>query len=306
MKSVKGTVSDIQRFSVHDGPGIRTLVFLKGCNLRCRWCSNPETQKYETELFFQPSKCIGDMACVDKCPHAAIEIQIKDRKREVYFDRKLCRNCGKCAEVCCSKARIMKGYQSSADEVFQVILKDKEFYANSGGGVTIGGGEPLIQADFVAAIFKRCKENGINTGIETAGYIPWEQIKKVILYTDFYLYDLKHMDPKKHLAYIGKDNYLIIKNLQKLVHMKKNIIIRTPVIPGFNNTVSELNSIANHIRLLGLKEWNLLPYNDLGRGKYKLLGREYPMKNDKSLQKEDLEELTRQLDTEGILVKIGG
>ena len=306
MKNIKGTISGVQRYSLHDGPGIRTLIFLKGCDLRCRWCSNPETQKYEPELFFQPLKCIGDLACLDVCTHGGLKTNMGEGGKVVHYDRELCQKCGKCTEVCCSKALTMKGYQSSVEEIFQVILEDKEFYNNSDGGVTIGGGEPLIQADFVTAIFKRCKEKGINTAVESAGYVAWKQIKKVIPYTDLFLYDLKHMNPEKHLDNIGKDNYLIIKNLEKLVHIKKNIIIRTPVVPGFNNTVSELNSIANHIKLLGLKEWNLLPYNDLGSSKYRSLGCEYPMKGKKNILKENLEELIKELDNEDILIKIGG
>jgi pyruvate formate lyase activating enzyme len=204
--SEKGIVFDIQRFSIHDGLGIRTLVFLKGCNLRCQWCSNPESQRFKPDLFFQPEKCIGCQACIKVCPQKAIII----KRGQIFFRRELCKNCGKCAEVCYAEARVIKGKEMSTDEVIKEVIKDKAFYSKTQGGITLGGGEPLQQSNFALSILKKCKEKRLSTAIETSGYVPWENIEKVILYTDFFLYDIKHMDPKVHKQYIGVDNQLIL------------------------------------------------------------------------------------------------
>jgi pyruvate formate lyase activating enzyme len=199
---IEGIVFDIQGFSIHDGPGIRTLVFLKGCHLRCPWCSNPESQRFEPELFFHPERCIGCHKCLQVCPQGAIRIL----DGNLSFNRSLCQNCGKCSRVCYAEARVMKGRQMTADQVVEEVLKDDLFYLNSGGGVTLGGGEPLAQADFAAEILMKCKKKGLHTTIETAGYVPWPQIEKVLPYTDLFVYDVKHMDPGKHSNIIGVDN----------------------------------------------------------------------------------------------------
>lgn len=299
--SEKGIVFDIQRFSIHNGLGIRTLVFLKGCNLRCQWCSNPESQRFKPDLFFQPEKCIGCQACIKVCPQKAIIV----KKNQIFFRRELCKNCGKCAEVCYAEARVIKGKEMSTDEVIKEAIKDKAFYSKTQGGITLGGGEPLQQSNFALSILKKCKEKGLSTAIETSGYVPWENIEKVILYTDFFLYDIKHMDPKVHKQYIGVDNQLILLNLEKLAK-KAMIIIRTPVVPGFNDTETDINDIAQHVAKLGINELNLLPYQNYGRYKYNLLGRDYPFKNDKILDKEDVNKLRTVVIKQGLKVKIGG
>jgi len=299
--SEKGIVFDIQRFSIHDGLGIRTLVFLKGCNLRCQWCSNPESQRFKPDLFFQPEKCIGCQACIKVCSQKAIIFE----KNQIFFRRELCKNCGKCAEVCYAEARVIKGKEISTDEVIKEVIKDNAFYSKTQGGITLGGGEPLQQSNFALSILKKCKEKGLNTAIETSGYVPWENIEKVIPYTDFFLYDIKHMDPKVHKQYIGVDNQLILLNLKKLAK-KAMIIIRTPLIPGFNDTETDINDIAQYVAKLGIKEFNLLPYQNYGRYKYNLLGRHYSFKNDKILDKEDVNKLRTVAIKQGLKVKIGG
>jgi len=298
----KGIIFDIQRFSINDGPGIRTLVFLKGCNLRCQWCSNPEGQRFKPDLFFQPEKCIGCQACIKVCPQKAIII----KKSQIFFLRELCKNCGKCAEVCYAEARVMKGKEMRVDEVIKEIIKDNAFYTRSQGGVTLGGGEPLLQADFVESIFKRCKERGLNTAIETAGHVPWGNIEKAIPYTDLFLYDIKHMDPKVHKKYTGVDNQLILLNLKKLAKKTASIIVRTPVIPGFNNTEIEISDIAKYVAKLGIKELDFLPYHNYGKNKYNLLGRDYLFKNDKILNKKEVEKFKVVVLEQGLKVKIGG
>lgn len=293
--SEKGMVFDIQRFSIHDGPGIRTLVFLKGCNLRCQWCSNPESQRFKLDLFYQPEKCIGCQACIEVCPQKAIVI----KKRQIFFYRELCTNCGKCAEVCYAEARIIKGKKMSVDEVLKEIIKDNNFYTRSQGGVTLGGGEPLLQADFAASILKACKRKGLQTAIETAGHVPWENIEKVIAYTDLFLYDVKHMDPKIHKQYTGVDNKLILSNLEKLVKKGVMIIVRTPVIPGFNNTKADIYNIAQHVAKLAIKKLDLLLYHSYGKNKYNLLGWDCPF-NNKMLDEKEFYKFKALVDKQGL------
>jgi len=298
----KGIVFGIQRFSINDGLGIRTLVFLKGCNLRCQWCSNPEGQRFKPDLFFQPEKCIGCRACIKVCPQRAIGI----KKSQIFFRRELCKNSGKCAEVCYAEARVMKGKEMVVDEVIKEIIKDNAFYTRSQGGVTLGGGEPLLQADFAASILKRCKERGLNTAIETAGYVPWENIEKVIKYTDLFLYDVKHMDPNVHKQYTKADNKLILLNLEKLVKKEVMIIVRTPVIPDFNDTEAEISDIAQYVAKLGIEELDLLPYHNYGKNKYNLLGRDYPFKNDRILDEKEIDKFKTVVVKQGLKVEIGG
>jgi len=298
----KGIIFDIQRFSINDGPGIRTLVFLKGCNLRCQWCSNPEGQRFKPDLFFQPEKCIGCQACIKVCPQKAIII----KRGQIFFRRELCKNCGKCAEVCYAEARVMKGKEMSVEEIIKEIIKDSTFYIRTQGGITLGGGEPLLQVDFVASILKKCKERGLNTAIETAGHVPWRNIEKIITHTDLFLYDIKHMDPKIHKQYTEVDNKLILLNLEKLVKKDAMIIVRTPLIPDFNDTEADISDIAKYVAKLGIKELDLLPYHNYGKNKYNLLGRDYLFKNDKVLDKKKVEKLKTLVLKQGLKVKIGG
>jgi pyruvate formate lyase activating enzyme len=300
--SEEGVVFDIQRFSIHDGPGIRTLVFLKGCNLRCPWCSNPESQRFEPELFFHPERCIGCKNCLNACPHGSITLE----DGQLSFNRYLCQNCGKCSYVCYAEARLIRGRQMSAELVLEEVLKDGPFYRNSGGGVTVGGGEPLAQADFAAAILKKCKEKGLHTAVETAGYVPWPKIEKVLPYTDLFLYDVKHMDPKKHREHVGTDNRLISANLKRLVERKNKVVVCVPLIPGFNDTASEIDAIAHFAASQGIKKINLLPYHRFGEGKYLLLGRTYQFQGRKKLSEEEIEGLRKVAAARGLRVKVGG
>jgi pyruvate formate lyase activating enzyme len=299
---IEGIVFDIQGFSIHDGPGIRTLVFLKGCHLRCPWCSNPESQRFEPELFFHPERCIGCHKCLQICPQGAIRIL----DGNLSFNRSLCQNCGKCSRVCYAEARVMKGRQMTADQVVEEVLKDDLFYLNSGGGVTLGGGEPLAQADFAAEILMKCKKKGLHTTIETAGYVPWPQIEKVLPYTDLFVYDVKHMDPGKHSNIIGVDNQLILANLERLLGANKQVVACTPLIPGFNDTVRQIRAIARHVGRLGIGEIHLLPYHRFGAGKYHLLGSPYPFQGKEELSEKKGEALKESATLEGLCVKFGG
>ena len=251
-----GRIFDVQRFSVHDGPGIRTTVFMKGCPLRCRWCHNPEGLSHLTELRFFEEKCIGCSRCGDKN-------KLSD------------------AEKCPAEALTVCGRDVEAEEVISEIKKDLLFYGSS-GGVTFSGGECLLQPDFVCEVLSEVKKMGLHTATDTSGYVPWESIRKTLDVCDLYLYDVKCIDPENHLKYTGVDNRLILENLQRLSSMGKEIWIRVPVIPDFNDSAQEMEAIASHVAALdGIKQVTLMPYHTLGASKYPSLGLEYPYDTEK-------------------------
>ena len=252
-----GRIFDIQRFSIYDGPGIRTNVFLKGCNLRCKWCHNPESQRSDNDLLFYKDKCVDCGACsavCDKCFTSA------------------CIGCGRCAEVCRHGAREISGRTVSADEVVGIVLRDRRFYKTSGGGVTLSGGEPLLQPDFAAEILEKSKAAGLHTAVETAGNVPWSAFEKVLPYLNLVLFDIKCFDENLHKELTGVSNRLILENAKKLMARGGAIRFRTPVVPGYND--GEIPAIAEFV---GEAEYELLAYHETGRGKYDALGREYPM-----------------------------
>jgi pyruvate formate lyase activating enzyme len=268
---VSGIIFDIQRFSVHDGPGIRTLVFFKGCPLACLWCSNPESQRFDPELLFDPAKCVACGGCVEACPHGTVRLDGEC----LQYDRERCIVCGRCVEVCYAEARTVAGRQVTADEVVGEILKDAPFFANSGGGVTLGGGEPLAQPDFARQVLALSRRHGVHTAIETCGHVPWGLLESILPWTDLFLYDLKHVDAETHRAQTGGDIALILSNLERLVSAGAPAIVRVPVIPGFNDTAEDIRAIARHVARLGIAELHLLPYHRLGQNKYLLAGRRY-------------------------------
>lgn len=257
-----GTIFDIQRFSVHDGPGIRTTVFMKGCPLRCRWCHNPEGLLMLPQLQFFEEKCIGCGLCGE---------------RNKLSD----------ADNCPSEALKLCGRTVTEEEILNEVLKDRIFYADN-GGVTFSGGECLLQADFVAAVLKPAKDAGLHTAIDTCGYVEWESIEKTIDVCDLYLYDVKCVDPAKHKEYTGVDNSLIIDNLKRLSLVGKEIWVRIPVIPNFNNDEREMTEMSKLLSSIpSLKQVTLMPYHTLGASKYKTLGLLYPY--DTSLKISDSE-----------------
>ena len=253
-----GTVFDIQRFSIHDGPGIRTTVFLKGCTLRCVWCHNPESQLSQPQLAFYTHKCISCGRCENIC------------KKAFTSD---CTACGKCAESCPAGAREILGREESAENILSIVVRDKAYYKTSGGGVTLSGGEPLLQADFATEILRLCKENDISTAIETAGNVPWENFLKVLPYCDLFLYDIKAIDEEKHKLLTGASNKLILENAEKLRALGKNILFRTPVVPGYND--DQLEKISAFCG----KNLELLSYHEIGKGKYESLRYPYTVKS---------------------------
>jgi pyruvate formate lyase activating enzyme len=275
LEDVEGIVFNIQRFSLQDGPGIRTTVFLKGCPLRCLWCSNPESQNFKPEIMHRDTLCTKCGLCVNVCPEEAISVDDKG----VSIDRKKCTNCGDCISVCTPGVLKILGETMSAGEVFREIRKDEDFYWTSGGGVTASGGEPLVQPDFVAALFKLCRDNGIDTCIETSGCASTEALEKVLPYTSLVLYDIKLGKPESHRKWTGRSNEEVLHNLRIAVASGTPVIMRVPLIPGINDSDEELNEIA-HIAMDSLKEpkkVDLLPYHRFGVGKYQQLDREYEL-----------------------------
>lgn len=300
---MKGQIFNIMKYAVHDGPGIRTTVFLKGCPLNCWWCHNPESQELNPQLTFFPNRCIGCMDCVSACKENAISIV--DGK--VVTDLSKCKNNGDCTLVCFAEAREMAGKSMSVDEVVKEILKDKIFYDESGGGVTFSGGEPLMQSKFLLEVLKKVKDLGIHTTLDTCGFATKEVLEEVSQYIDLFLFDLKHMDNDKHEKYTGVTNNLILENLTLLDNMGKDIVIRVPVIPGFNDKKEELEDLKAFISSLqNIKEVNLLPYHSIGQEKYNRIGKEYKMKDVKEPSDEDMGFALKLMDGCGVKVKIGG
>ena len=255
---LKATIFDIERNSYVDGPGIRTTVFFKGCNLRCAWCHNPEGQSPKPQMMFYKNKCTGCGKCKEKCPNALEK----------------CELCGKCTIYCPHDAREICGKEYTVDEVMREILKDKVFYENSGGGVTFSGGECMLQIDFLEEILKVCKENGIHTAVDTAGHVPYEYFERILPYTNLFLYDVKCYDSEKHRQYTGVGNELILENLERLLTTGKSVWVRIPIIPTVNDTVEEIQRIKAYISSCGKPEKiELLPYHAMGEHKFEALGK---------------------------------
>lgn len=251
---------DIQRASMVDGPGLRTTVFFKGCNLRCAWCHNPESQSGRRELMIHRNRCSGCGTCARVCPHGLAA----------------CDLCGKCADYCPHGARELVGREMSAEEICGIIEKDRAYYENSGGGATFSGGECLLQADALVPLLRLCREGGIHTAVDTAGAVPWETFEKVDPWTDLYLYDLKCADERLHLQYTGVSNRLPLENLRRLAAKDPDrITVRIPVIPEVNGNDAEMRAMAEILRGAGIRSVELLPYHKMGNHKYEALQRPY-------------------------------
>ena len=302
-KEITGNISNIQRFSLHDGPGIRTLIFMQGCPLKCKWCCNPEGQKYYPQLWFVPIKCAyGDKCnapCMSICPSGAIALTA-DKK--IKMDWSLCDNCGKCTEVCLYGARTILGREMTLEEVLAEIEQDRSFYKRSGGGVTIGGGEPLAQFEFVCELIKQCKERFLHTAMETCGHVPWEHIEEISEHLDLMYYDIKHLDPEIHKELTGLSNDLILDNARKVLSggVKCEAIIRTEVIPGFNDSEDHIRAVARFVADSGGKKMELLPYHALGSSKYSQLGMEYELAKIKPPTEEQIKKLREIVKSAGI------
>jgi pyruvate formate lyase activating enzyme len=265
-----GQIFDIQRFSIHDGPGIRTTVFLKGCPLRCLWCGNPESIPREPSLSYLPDKCLACGDCADVCPEDAISFTPSGK---AIVDRQRCTACGKCAPQCDPAALEMVGRSATAQEVLEVVLRDKPYYETSGGGMTLSGGEPLMQPEFAGALLREAKAAGLHTCVETSGYAVWGSIRKLVSLVDLWLYDIKESDNARHEKFVGKPREMIVENLRRLHAEGAKIILRCPMIPQYNARREHLDGIASlACGLPGIKGVQLLPYYDLWRAKLERFG----------------------------------
>ncbi len=291
ISGLKGQVFNIQRYSTHDGPGIRTVVFLKGCPLRCFWCQNPESQKMEPVLLYKRDRCTACGRCIPVCPTKANSMVDGVLK----FDRSLCIACGACVPVCLPEARVLQGATMTVAQVMTQVNRDSNMFDNSGGGLTISGGDCEMQPEFTVALLRSAHYFGYNTCVEITGAFPWKIVKMIADHSDFILFDLKHMDDAKHIAGTKVSNKLVLENAKKLVEEGKKMYFRTPLIPGFNDSVEDVRAIASFVKHeLGLdptKSLELLAYNTLGEEKYARMDFEGEHPSFKRQSNEHLQEL---------------
>ncbi len=307
---MKGIVTHIQRYSIHDGPGIRTVVFFKGCPLSCLWCCNPETQSFKPELEFIKNICQQCGQCVKICPEKAVnpDLFCQEQKK---IDRQKCTVCGKCSLVCPSGALKIVGEVMEAEAILPLIKKDGAFYRRSGGGITLSGGEPLSQPDFAVHLLRACHDLNISTAIETCGLAAQNVFEQILPYTDLYLFDIKNLEPLMHQRLTGATNELIISNLRWLRKKTAQVILRLPLIPRLNMDKENLQSISRLVNDLEIEEVNLMPFHQMGKDKYSHLGRDYQLAEQIELrldekEKKNLVKFQDFLRSEKVNVVIGG
>ncbi len=301
----RGCIYNIQHFSIHDGPGIRTLVFFKGCRLRCPWCANPESQDFAPEIGRRSDRCVRCGACRRACPRGAIS------ERAFFVNPGLCDGCGKCVDACPQDALVVFGKRMSAQEVITDVARDRSYYRISGGGVTVSGGEPFDQAGFLRSLLSECQAAGFHTAVETNGYAPSDVIRDVSRFVDLFLFDMKHMDRAAHEKLCGVPNQLILDNLRLIaLETEKSVVVRIPVIPGMNNDSRNFHSLADMLSDLTWRgraiEVHVLPYHGLGISKYQTLGREYLLKDIAPPSETELREVIALFRTKGICAVLGG
>ena len=302
MDSLTGVVFDISRFSVNDGPGIRTLVFLKGCPLHCAWCANPESQRARPQLGFFRDKCASCMRCVSVCPYGEDFF----KNKEINWEK--CRQCMKCVSACPYGARYTIGERKTVAEVVDIVRRDMVFYRNSGGGMTLGGGEATMQPDFADAILTACQALGIHTALETCGFTPHDQFMKIAQHVDLLLFDLKHMDDSTHRKYTGGGNEIILKNIISASRIVPDVIIRYPMIPGFNDDPANIETMGRFIaeKLDHVRQVDILPYHSHGASKIERIGGQYQYDPDASVEPEKIEQARQILQSFGLNVSVGG
>lgn len=291
----KGLVLEIQRFCLHDGPGIRTTVFLKGCSLHCAWCANPESQSRNNELFFTERNCMRCGSCIEACPKKAISFD----KKNIVVDRIKCDCCAACVDVCPKSLFQIKGKSMVCEDVVEIIVRDQPFFDASGGGMTVSGGEPIAQEVFTRQLLKRVKELGISTCIETSLYGPFDTINALVPLLDYILFDVKHWDSVQYRRLIGKDNQIITENIRSLLQIRPDAIARIPVIPSFNDSEEDIKNMAEYLKRLGVRRIELLPYHNLAQPKYLALGRSYDYSRITSLEEGVLQKIRMVYKTSG-------
>jgi pyruvate formate lyase activating enzyme len=302
LTSAAGLITDIKKFAIHDGPGIRTTVFFKGCPLRCQWCHNPETQGDTPVVAYYVANCIACGRCIEACPEQALS----RGEDAIIIDRRACTDCGVCTEVCPAEAMVMHGRGVTVAEVIAEVEKDRPFYENSGGGITLSGGEPLYQPQFAAAVLQAAKQAGLHTCLDTCGYAPWSAFEAVLPHTDLILYDIKTMNDKLHRAYTGRCNAMVLRNIEALAEEDVAIEVRTPVVPGVNATVQDIVAIADFLKgLPRLFDLELLPYHELGGSKFERLGMTYPLAELKPPSSQLMAELTQAVRDRGVNCSVG-
>lgn len=288
-----GTIFNIQKFSVNDGPGIRTVVFMKGCPLRCPWCANPESQSSKKQILWDAKKCIHCRHCIETCPKQAINDQNQ-------IDHSICDGCEICVKECPAHALEAEGRIQSVQEVLDIVLQDQVFYEEDNGGMTLSGGEFFTQPIFSKELLKAAKEEGLHTCCETTGYVKEEIFQDVIPYIDYILFDMKHWDTKKHKEYTKVSNELPLKNMGYAKQMNKTILPRIPVIPGFNDSLEDALQFSNKLKELNFDTCQLLPFHQFGENKYHLLNQKYAYEDVPSYHKEDLEDYKNTFIENGI------
>lgn len=300
-KSENGLIFNIQKFSVHDGPGIRTTVFMKGCPLQCLWCSNPESQSFLPELLIRDINCRGCGACVSVCPQKAIHITKKTGR---IIDRQKCDSCLICVQSCLYGSLNLCGQYRTVKEVLDEVLQDKIFYKNSDGGVTLSGGEPLSQSKFVSGLLAECKKEGVHTALETSGHGLWKEMEQVLKFVDLVLFDIKHLDSAKHQNTTGIENHIILENLQKAA-CTNNIWLRIPLIAGYNDFPEHIKKVAALGKEINVQKISLLPYHEGGKSKCEQLGMRYDFADGKTPDGKHINKLKRIIEKAGLAVSIG-
>ncbi|MDR2096446.1 MAG: glycyl-radical enzyme activating protein [Treponema sp.] len=290
---MEGFLSNIQKFSLHDGPGIRTVVFFKGCPLSCLWCSNPETREPGGSVLRDTARCVRCLRCVEVCPAGAI-------KDDLSVNRGACTACGSCVRECPQKALSINGRRRSLEETLRICLQDRPFYEESGGGVTLSGGEVLTQRRFARELLEALRREGIHTALETTGYAPPGVFWQTAEPADLLLFDIKHYDRDRHFSGTGVYNDLILDNLKTVLAARKAVLPRLPVIPGFNDSLMDALGFSRLLQSLGLKQAQLLPFHQFGEKKYEMLGLPYPLRGVPQLHREDMEEYRQVFIDHGI------
>ncbi len=300
--SKPGQIYNIQRYSLHDGPGIRTTIFLKGCPLTCLWCHNPESQSKKSELMYNEQKCISCFDCVSSCPNVALT----NKDQVLSIERNRCVSCGTCACKCPAAAIDLMGKLMTVEEVMAEVNKDRAFYNTSNGGVTISGGEPLYQSEFALELARAIKSEGYHLTLDTSGYAKKDVLLPFIGLIDLYLYDVKHVYPEQHKAFTGVDNLQILRNLKVLSRHSQRIWVRLPLIPSFNDSETHIHDFAFQMSEIKIEKVSLLPYHGFAKGKYEQMNQPYILSEIKSPDENNIKKAKEILEDYGLKVQVGG